>query len=146
MRLLTCKNPYAQLIADGYKSYENRSRNTKYRGPVLISSSKEPYSDRLVRRISGIENYMKMRDLIPGFGHDKQFTEMKNGFAICTAEIVDCVPAMVTNTHLAFVESENPDGWMWVLKNVRKIEPFQIKGSVSLVNLTETELQQIKYL
>ena len=36
MKVLTIKQPFASLIAEGYKIYEFRSWKTKYRGELLI--------------------------------------------------------------------------------------------------------------
>ena len=36
MKVLTIKQPFASLIAEGYKEYEFRTWKTKYRGPLLI--------------------------------------------------------------------------------------------------------------
>lgn len=43
MKALSIRQPWAWLIANGYKDIENRSWQTKFRGPVLIhASSKRP--------------------------------------------------------------------------------------------------------
>lgn len=39
MKALTIKEPWASLIVNGYKKYEFRSWNTKYRGKILIHTS-----------------------------------------------------------------------------------------------------------
>lgn len=36
MKVITIKQPWATLIAEGYKKYEFRTWNTKYRGDILI--------------------------------------------------------------------------------------------------------------
>ena len=36
MKVLTIKNPWAELIVKGYKEYEFRSWKTNYRGKILI--------------------------------------------------------------------------------------------------------------
>lgn len=40
MKAISIRQPWAWLIVNGYKDIENRSWNTKYRGPVLIHASK----------------------------------------------------------------------------------------------------------
>lgn len=42
MKALSVKQPWANLIARGDKTVEMRSRPTKYRGPILIVSSRSP--------------------------------------------------------------------------------------------------------
>jgi len=44
MKVLSIRNPWAYLIAYGVKNIENRSWNTKYRGPLLIHSSGPPHT------------------------------------------------------------------------------------------------------
>ena len=40
MKVLTIKQPYATLIAEGIKEYEFRTWKTKYRGELLIHAGK----------------------------------------------------------------------------------------------------------
>ncbi|MFA5408109.1 MAG: ASCH domain-containing protein [Bacilli bacterium] len=40
MKVITVKQPWASLIALGYKEYEFRTWSTKYRGPLLIHAGK----------------------------------------------------------------------------------------------------------
>ena len=39
-KVITIKEPWASLIVNGYKEYEFRSWNTKYRGKLLIHAGK----------------------------------------------------------------------------------------------------------
>lgn len=41
MKMLTIRQPWAELIVRGIKTIENRGRDTKYRGPVLIHAAKK---------------------------------------------------------------------------------------------------------
>lgn len=41
-RALSVKQPYAQLLIEGSKYIEVRSRNTTYRGDLLLCSSRKP--------------------------------------------------------------------------------------------------------
>ncbi|MCE9567430.1 MAG: ASCH domain-containing protein [Planctomycetes bacterium] len=41
MKALSIRQPWAWLIANGYKPYENRSWNTKFRGEFLIHASQQ---------------------------------------------------------------------------------------------------------
>ncbi len=40
MKVITIKQPWATLIAEGYKEYEFRTWKTKYRGDILIHAGK----------------------------------------------------------------------------------------------------------
>ena len=45
MKVLTVKEPWASLIAYGYKEYEFRSWKTNYRGKILIHAGKSLEKD-----------------------------------------------------------------------------------------------------
>ena len=47
MKVLTIKQPWAELIINGHKCYEFRSWKTKYRGKILIHAGYE-YRKRYV--------------------------------------------------------------------------------------------------
>ena len=49
MRVLSIKQPWADLIASGEKSIEVRSWTTPYRGPVLIAAGARPSDDERAR-------------------------------------------------------------------------------------------------
>lgn len=42
MKALSLQQPWANLIADGFKTIETRKWTTSYRGPLLILASKTP--------------------------------------------------------------------------------------------------------
>lgn len=42
MRGLVLRQPWANLVADGFKTIETRKWSTSYRGPLLILASKMP--------------------------------------------------------------------------------------------------------
>ena len=72
MKVITIKQPYATLIAEGIKKYEFRSWKTNYRGKILIHAG------------AGIEkNEMKkFEDL------DLEYPSKR---IIAEAELVDCI-------------------------------------------------------
>ena len=49
MKVLTIKEPYATLIAEGLKEYEFRTWKTNYRGEVLIHAAKTPNNENKKR-------------------------------------------------------------------------------------------------
>ena len=49
MKVITIKQPWASLIALGYKTYEFRTWKTKYRGDVLIHAGKGIDKDAMER-------------------------------------------------------------------------------------------------
>ena len=45
MKVLSLRQPWASLIADGSKTIETRTWRTDYRGPLAIHASARPYED-----------------------------------------------------------------------------------------------------
>lgn len=43
MKIITLHQPWASLVALGFKRYETRSWKTDYRGPLLIHAAKRPF-------------------------------------------------------------------------------------------------------
>lgn len=69
MKALTISQPYASLIADGLKFVENRTWETRYRGPIAIHAGKG--TQYLTR---------------------KELAEVPHGCILATATLVACVP------------------------------------------------------
>lgn len=116
MKALSVKQPWANMIANGEKTIETRTWSTKYRGPLLIVSSKEP-------------------DIAPA------------GFALAVADLVDCRPMSVLDE--ANAKCPKYEGaYSWILRNVRAIDPFPVRGQPSLfdvdADLVEGRLQEKK--
>lgn len=90
MRALTVKNPYALLICAGVKDIENRSRNTNYRGKLLIHSSKTIH-ERFKNCLYDFTSYQSSEILKKGLTKLMIDKDYKYGCIIGEAEIVDCV-------------------------------------------------------
>ena len=125
MKVITLKQPWASLVANGYKLYEFRSWKTKYRGDVIIHSCKGVYPIK--------ENIM----------HLVNKNELKYGYMICIATIVDCI--YIDDKFSEKMKKENINNYLcgdytagrygWVLDNIRIIkEPIKISGKLGLWN------------
>ena len=112
MKAISIKQPYASLISLDNKRIETRSWPTKYRGDLLIVSSKQP-------DVAAMEH----------FGFEKK--NLLFGQALCIAELVDCRP-MTKDDEKAARCSLYDGAWAWVLDNIRPIEPFPVKGQLGL--------------
>jgi hypothetical protein len=117
IKALSIKQPWAGLIANGGKSIETRLWETKYRGPLLIVSSKLP--DEVSMRTFGVKDN-------PG-----HWIYRAAGKALAVADLVDCRP-MVKADELGARCDLYAGAFSWVLKNVRPIEPFSVKGSLGI--------------
>jgi hypothetical protein len=127
---LTIKQPWASLIAHGFKDIENRTWRTNYRGRIYIHASakidpRECHAarDLLMSPFLDFPNFYEMRETLG----ETKFRDLPTGAILGTAEIVDCVTA-----------SESP--WFcgpygFVLKNIRRFEkPMPCRGALSFWN------------
>lgn len=102
MNTISIKQPWASLIAEGHKTIETRTWSVSYRGKLLIVSSKRPVIGSL-----------------------------PVGMALAVVDLVDCRP-MTKDDEAAAMCEIYPGAWAWVLDNIHKIKPFNVKGSLSL--------------
>lgn len=80
-RAITVRQPYAQCIAIGRKTVENRGQGTGYRGPLAIHAGSQIYRDGdRDPRVTAL------------FGTDPSIG-MPLGAVIAVANLVDCHPA-----------------------------------------------------
>lgn len=121
MKALTIKQPWAQLIVEGYKKYEFRSWKTKYRGKILIHAGMSLEKDM----VSRFKDYN---------------LEYTMGAIIGEATLEDCI--LVDEEFNKKLREENPivygrsnhvETYAWKLSNVIKYkEPIYIKGKLGL--------------
>ncbi len=131
MKVITIKQPFATLIAKGYKEYEFRTWRTKYRGEILIHAGK------------GVDKKAMER-----FKHLN--LEYPLGCIIAKAELVDCI--YVDEDMVTFLKNKNPlvyygiinkkdyqerykkswDGYGFKLEDIVEIEPIYINGKLGL--------------
>ena len=123
MKVITIKEPFATLIAEGYKEYEFRTWKTKYRGDILIHAGK------------GIDKKAMER-----FKHLN--LNYSCGKIIAKATITDCVyvdeefaKKMVSKDPLVYkglINKDDWDGYGFKLENVTPIEPIEVNGKLGL--------------
>lgn len=124
MKVISIREPYATLIKDGIKTVETRSWKTNYRGKIYIHScitkDKIPYS---------IKHLIK--------------TELKYGYILCSADLVDCVymdeeyiKKIKNNDYNDFICGKYEIGrYGWHLENIEILpEPIPAKGQLGIWN------------
>lgn len=125
MKVITVKQPWATLIADGYKEYEFRTWKTKYRGDILIHAGKG-IDKKAMERFK----YLNL--------------EYPTSQIIAKATIADCVK--VDDKLRSILTKKDPivykgiinktsndwNGYGFKLENVEKIKPIEVKGKLSL--------------
>ena len=123
MKVLTLRQPWATLVAEGIKKYEFRSWKTKYRGKILIHAG------------SGIDK--KELDKYKNLGYE--FPKSK---IIASVDLVDCLE-LDENLNKKIIDENNiaygkkaRTGYAWKLENAKKINyPKETKGQLGLWNL-----------
>ena len=122
MKVLTIKQPFATLIAEGLKEYEFRTWKTKYRGEFLIHTGKS--IDK--KATEKFEQYN---------------LEYPTGCIIAKATLTDCIK--IDDNVRKELQNKNPlvyahaindiywEGYGFKLENVEKIEPIPVSGKLS---------------
>lgn len=122
MKVLTIKQPYASLIASGYKKYEFRSWKTKYRGELYIHAG------------NGIDK--NRMDMVKEYELD-----YPNGYIIAKVDLVDCI--LVDEKMNEELRKENSKVYThdytgyyaWKLENVEILDnPIKTSGKLSIWN------------
>lgn len=121
MKVLTIKQPFASLIAEGYKEYEFRTWKTKYRGPLLIHAG------------LGVDKEAMKR-------YEKLNLNYPKGKIIAKVNLTDCLDVdnnlkrkLKEKNYLVYQGAINSNKKEYALKleNVEKIEEISIKGKLS---------------
>ena len=123
MKALTIKQPWAQLIIEGYKKYEFRSWKTKYRGKILIHAGMSLEKDMALR----------FKD------YNLSYTM---GAIIGEATLEDCIlvdekfnEELKRINPIVYGRSNHVETYAWKLSNIKKYEkPIEIKGQLGLWN------------
>ena len=113
MKVITVKQPWATLIAKGYKEYEFRTWKTNYRGEIYIHAGK------------GIDKKALKR-----FEHLN--LEYPSGVIIAKANITDCIyitdemaDKLIKKDSIVYqglICKENWDGYGFKLENIEEIK------------------------
>jgi hypothetical protein len=119
---LSWKQPFASAMLCG--KIETRTWDAKYRGWVLICSSKKPYNEDAVHDICG---YTQHFNLMQELARKPDGIE-SNGYAIAIGKLVDSRPMKREDEEKCFVEYW-PDLYCHVYEDVQAIVPFQWKGT-----------------
>ena len=123
MKVITIKQPFASLIAEGLKEYEFRTWKTKYRGEILIHAGK------------GIDR--KAMEKFKKYNLDYPL-----GCIIAKVNLSDCIKIDAEAREM--LKSKNPlvysnvikhtewSGYGFKLEDVKKITPISVNGKLSL--------------
>ena len=135
-KCLTVRQPWASLILYGGKDVENRSRQTHYRGQLLIHAGKEWSADGFDKLLEYASNMTEKWDfsLFQALCHANAW----RGAIIGSVDLVACVwPA---DSFWADACS-----WHWILANPQPFdEPIPWRGQQGLWTIDAAELEAAK--
>ena len=117
IKTLSVKQPWAWAIANGFKTIETRTWIPNHRGDILIVASLKP--DKL------------FLDWLISQRGDGILADIEYGKAIAIADLLECRPMTRADEARALCPTY-PGAFAWVLRNVRKIEPYPVKGRLGL--------------
>ena len=127
MKVLSIKEPFATLIANGLKKIETRSWKTNYRGEIFIHASGKSLAKEYLTNDFVLEI---IKDL-----------NMNYGNIICRCNLTDFV--YMDEKFLNFIKN-NPKEYnlgdyklgryAWILEDVQLIYPIQAKGKLNIWN------------
>ncbi len=124
MKVITIKQPYASLIANGYKQYEFRTWKTKYRGEIYIHAG-----------LGVNKEAMKL--------YQHLNLDYPQGKILCKCNITDCIQINnsfreeLKNNIIYDFLNNNIDykGYAFKLENIELIKTIDAKGKLGLWNL-----------
>ena len=130
MKALSLYQPWASLIAGREKTYETRSWQTTYRGPVIIHAdqNKELLDEYFW------QNYFRGR--LGGMGYFDS-AQLPLGAALCVADLVEIVRTEIIAPKLSTQElvfgNYHEGRFAWRFENVRAFKhPFPMRGQQGL--------------
>ena len=122
MKVLTLKQPWASLVANGNKVYEFRTWKTKYRGEILIPAG------------CGVDK--EWLDKVKDYGID--FPKKK---ILCKVVLEDCIEideefnVMIKNLDSNVYSHKSRDGYAWKLGQITKLDiDEEVNGQLGLWN------------
>lgn len=124
MKVITLKQPWATLVAEGLKKYEFRSWKLNYRGEILIHAGKSIDKEAMLKFKSLNLEYSKSQ-------------------IVAKVIIEDCIELNEKNNKIIMKENSviygnkiNRTGYAWKLKSVEKINSQEkISGKQGIWNI-----------
>ena len=128
MKVLTIKQPYASLIAEGLKTYEFRTWKTNYRGELLIHAGKGVDKEAMKRM-----EYLNL--------------DYPQGCILAKVTLTDCVQVDEdfrdklrqenSVVYAGVIEDKIWQGYGFQLNDIQKIEPVFINGKLGFWEYNE---------
>lgn len=125
MKALSVRQPWADCIAEGEKTIEVRSWQTKHRGVIAIHASSRPAT-----------------------GMAEECRGLPLGHIIGTVEIIDCRPLTMADGDAAILPEDWRPGeckgmFAWVLANPREVVEVPMPGKLNLWHIDEALVEHV---
>ena len=134
MKALSVRQPWAWAIVQGYKTVENRSWLTQYRGPILIHAAKAPSRVSLCESV--LDLLMLSRHTYPEMDipdPDVTPNAMAFGSFVGTVEVVDMLTMSDPRAHAS---PYYQGGTAWLLGNAKAFDrPIPFAGRQGLFDV-----------
>lgn len=144
MKAITLWQPWASLVAHGFKKFETRSWATTYRGPLVIHAAK---------RFTEQEKWYCLHDFKEQLveGGIRRLSEIPLGAALCVVDLVDVLPTDTVYPTISRIERKagnyQAGRFAWKLENLRPFpEPVPMKGRQGLWTLMAEEMAHLRAL
>jgi|MTBAKSStandDraft_1061840.scaffolds.fasta_scaffold01338_30 hypothetical protein len=121
MKAISIKQPWAWLIANGYKTVENRKWYTAHRGDLLIHASKS--KEDLERDLEYVRQTF-------GIGIDPD--QLIFGQVLAVADLIACTKEPKERIDQYWHDKGN---FAWILRKIRQIDPFVVRGRLNLFEI-----------
>lgn len=118
MKAISIKQPWAWLIANGYKTVENRKWYTGHRGDILIHASKSKKD--LERDLEYVRQVFKI-----GIDQD----QLIFGQVLAVADLIACTKEPKDRIDQYWHDKGH---FAWILRRIRQIDPFEVRGKLNL--------------
>lgn len=129
IRVITLKQPWASLVANGLKIYEFRNMNYSYRGKILIHAGKGVDREALKR----VKEY------------NLEYPQSK---ILAEVEIVDCIQIddkfnkFLNNLDSPIYGKKKRTGFAWKLQNVKMLDcKNEISGKQGIWYIDDKEIK-----
>ena len=113
LKVLSLKQPFAELVVSGKKTIELRKWNTKFRGEFLVHASMSPDKEAMKR-----------------FG----FADLPCGCIVGKATLIEVKEYVSAEEHKKDAGKHLADSYWgnygFVLENAQRVTPIQIKGKL----------------
>ena len=133
IKALSLWEPWATLMRTGAKTIETRSWPTSYRGPLLICAAK-----KYVTKAMFFHMPLEILAAIGAPTLPRLHRRLHYGQAVAVVRLVECLPTGSAGLRgwpwrdeEAFGDY-SPGRWAWCSTNLRRIDPFPVRGSQGL--------------